>query len=182
MAVIDRKPYIKELYKYENDALVEEMENKEELVTNLFHKASRCLCCKEGYFCKEDNGGDGYSYNSWYECNKCGSNPSPYREQMINDTMWHPECDVSIYEYMSNFCDPDRFNFEIPREKKRPHKEFDPIAWNKEKHEFYKPNSFEKEILTWDELVEREIKDYIEYLDKIIEKAKKYPLLRRMIK
>lgn len=100
---------------------------------------------------------------------------------MIEDTMWYPEWDVSIYEHMSNFCDPDRFNFEIPREKKRPHKEFDPIAWNKEKHEFYKSNSFEKEILTWDEFVEREIKDYIKELDRIIEKAKKYKCLQRIL-
>lgn len=167
-------------YYYSNPKLYKEVKNKESLIKNLLDKALKCPYCKEGHYLWEDNGGDYYGYQSWFECSKCGATPSPYREQMIDETKWFPEWDYTLYELMCNFCSPDRFNFEIPKEKRRPFKEFNPEEWNKEAHRFYN-DDFIEITMTWDELVEREIAEYIKQLDKIIENAKKYKCLRKIV-
>lgn len=174
-------------YYYSNPKLYKEVKDKESLIKDLLDKALKCPHCKEGHYLWEDNGGDYYGYRSWFECDKCGSGATPYRQNMIEDTNWYGIWDYGIINYIIEFECPKQFQelgedmIGFPYKKTR---DFDPKLFNKEKHiqRFWNGETWEDKVIVWEEFVEKEIKLYIEYLDKIIEKAKKYPLLRRMIK
>ena len=172
---------LKELYHYTNDKLTKKLDKLELLAEKIRDKAWKCPHCKDGCFIVEDNGGEYWTYESWLECDKCGANPSPYRKQMIEDTDWDPHWDLTLYEYMRDFCDPDRYEFDIPTEKRRPFREFNPEEWNKESHKFYVPNSNVQVVRTWNEFVEIEIADHVKHLLKTIENAKKYKCLQRIL-
>ena len=173
---------------YSNPKLYKKMKDKEELIKNLMDKAYKCPYCKDGHFLWEDNGGDYYGYQSWLECNKCGECGTPYRQSMIEDVNWYPDWDFRINNWICDFEAPleyQKFGEDMvgfPYEKMR---EFDPKIFDEEKHTVNhwndKTNKWETKVLVWKELVEEEVSDYIKTLNKIIEKAKKYKLLKRIV-
>lgn len=164
------KQRIERVYFYKNDKLLNKLQKKEDLVAKLNGLAHKCPHCKEGYYDWDNDDGD-YGGHSWIWCYKCETAPTPYRQKMMDDTEWYPEFDHRLFDEIENYECPLRFNQELSSEEKwKKIRDFDPKGWEQINE------------LSWDNLVEAEINDYIKYLDGIIKKAKKYPLLRRLIK
>lgn len=165
-------------YFYKNDKLLNELVEKEELVSKLCDKVFKCPNCKKGHFILEDDGAEYYSH-TWLECDECGNYPTPYREQMINDINWYPEFDIGLYDSIMAFESAGTWDSENPFKKVR---DFSPEAFNAQKltHQVWDGNNWVEKTLVWEEMVEECLLDYLKELNKIIENSKKYKCLKNI--
>lgn len=166
-----------------NKELVRELEEKENFFAQIAERIMRCPHCKKGHFFLEHDDRE-YSSDAWWMCDnclECDGTPSKLREKMIEeiaqygiDEYW----DYSIYYYIQEFEYQEPRTYREDEQKTR---EFNAEEWDKEEH--HPPYDCEQaETLTWEEFVEREIRGHIDCLDKAIERAKKYKMLKHFFK
>lgn len=174
-------------YCCKNEELLKEMEEKEDLYRRIAERVMRCPHCKTGHFFLETSDEE-YSSESWWMCDNCwDSYPSKLREKMINeivrcgdDEYWDAELWHYVYSFKIGLTSDEDIleQFEKVRD-------FDPDEWNREKHygriDWENPSK-ERELLVWENLVEDTIREHIKALDKAIERAKKYKMLKKFFK
>lgn len=186
---MERTDYYKNLH-CSNEVLIKELQDKEDLFSKISERVMRCPHCKKGHFMLEHSDLE-YSNESWWMCDnclECDGTPSKLREKMIEDIVvmgYDDYWDYEIWDFVQ------QFEYEYPRtykENEQKTREFDPVEWNKEKHRgynHYDPSEFhfdDGEILVWEDFVGDRIKTHIKCIDKAIEEAKKYKMLKQFFK
>ncbi len=169
-----------ELY-CDNKALMQELNNKEELFSKITERIMRCSCCHTGHFIFTDDGSDYPTF--FWECEECGYNPNQNRLSLIEDIViagtdeyW----DYEVFMFVQNFEYGEYSENNHQEQKKR---DFNVAEWNKENNVKPKYNIVHsKPITSWEDYVEDTIREHIKALDTAISRAKNVPMLKKIFK
>lgn len=162
------------MYNYEKDVnpeLLKQVKEKENFTLSMLSKVCKCPKCKDGYFRHEITDRE-YSFDNWFECDKCNYVANNYRDKMIRDLQPDPYFDMDLwatieqYEYnnVGNF-NPQDFN-----------------ALHKIKYRIDENGKPYERVLIWEDIVNETYQNYLNELNHKIENAKQYKLLKKFFK
>lgn len=169
-----------ELY-CDNKALMQELNDKEELFSKITERIMRCPCCYTGHFIFTDDGSDYPTF--FWECEDCGYNPNQNRLSLIEDIViagtdeyW----DYEVFMFVQNFEYGEYSENNHQEQKKR---NFNVAEWNKENNVKPKYDIVHgKPITSWEDYVEDTIREHIKTLDTAISRAKNVLMLKKIFK